>query len=171
MQRNGLVGGTAPRRVHWCTPNGNSSTDRADMAGGRDVYPGMPWASRLEVAELIELARRNRIELGIANPRKLGRDGWMGPVPPEATRTLLHNVRWWCSYRQAGMPFCAGTAPSTLGEKVVLAFSNDRIYHMQRDAHTHPSIGRLRGGRDHDRRATFERRRRHGGGDGRPNPP
>ena len=63
-----------------------------------DPNPGVPWASRLEVAELIELARPKRIELGIVSPRKPGKDGWMGPVPPKAgdpAGTLLHNVRWW----------------------------------------------------------------------------
>ena len=60
-----------------------------------DPNPDMPWASRLELVELIELARRKRIEHGLANPRRPGKDGWLGPVPAsdrDPARTLLHNL-------------------------------------------------------------------------------
>ena len=40
-----------------------------------DPNPGMIWASRLDVAEFIELARRKRIELGVANPAGRERTG------------------------------------------------------------------------------------------------
>ena len=67
--------------------------DRDDLEGH------LPWASRLEHAELVEMARRRRREiLGGDCPKKPIKDGWLGPVPPEARdneSTLLHNVRWW----------------------------------------------------------------------------
>ena len=44
-----------------------------------DPNPGMPWA--LDVAELIELARRKRIEHCLANVCRPRKDGWFGPVP------------------------------------------------------------------------------------------
>ena len=54
--------------------------------------------TRLEVAELIESARRKRIEHWLANVRSPGKDGWLGPVPPtdrDPQRTLLHDLRGW----------------------------------------------------------------------------
>ena len=67
--------------------------DRDDLEGH------LPWAFRLEHAELVEMARRRRREiLGGDYPKKPIKDGWLGPAPPEARDnelTLLHNVRWW----------------------------------------------------------------------------
>ena len=64
-----------------------------------DAEGHLPWASRLEHAELVEMARRRRREiLGGDYAKKPIKDGWLGPVPPEARDnelTLLHNVRWW----------------------------------------------------------------------------
>ena len=64
---------TPPRRVYP-----KKDTLPGHIAGPGSTIPsnpGMPWASRLEVAEFIEAARRKRIELGMANPRQapLGR--------------------------------------------------------------------------------------------------
>ena len=92
-----------------------------------DPNPDMPWASRLDVAELIELARRKGIEHGMANPRKPGKDGWMGPVPPEAKdpeATLLGRRH-------------------RLVEQDLVAFPNDRIYILQRDDPMHMLIPRF----------------------------
>ena len=96
----------------------------------------------VEVAELIELARRKRIELGMANPRKPGKDGWMGPLPPEEARdpqeTLLRNVRWWfLPCRQGWMPSFRWDGAIDNWRKTVVAFSNNRIYIMQRDDFMH----------------------------------
>ena len=63
-----------------------------------DMEPTKPWASRLDITELVEMARRKRREVIMNYPRKPCKDGWMGPVPPEARdndATLLHNTRWW----------------------------------------------------------------------------
>ena len=65
-----------------------------------DMRPrsGHAMGVHLDVAELVELARRKRRETIIAYP----------PIPPEVRdpeATLLHNVRWWlfpCG--QGGMP-------------------------------------------------------------------
>ena len=65
--------------------------DRDDLEGH------LPWASRLDHVELVEMARRRRREiLGGEYPKKPVKDGWLGPVPPEARdkeMTLLHNMR------------------------------------------------------------------------------
>ena len=50
------------------------------------------------ISPSLDMARRKRREVIIAYPRKPCKDGWMGPVPPEARdneATLLHNIRWW----------------------------------------------------------------------------
>ena len=63
-----------------------------------DLEPHKPWASRLDHTELVEMARRQRREVIQDYPHKPCKDGWMGPVPPEARdneATLLHNFRWW----------------------------------------------------------------------------
>ena len=64
-----------------------------------DMEGHLPWASRLDHAEVVEMARRRRREiLGGEYPKKPVKDGWLGPVPPEARDnelTLLHNIRWW----------------------------------------------------------------------------
>ena len=49
-----------------------------------DMKPRKPWASRLDATELVEMARRKRREVIIEYPRKPCKDGWMGPVLPEA---------------------------------------------------------------------------------------
>ena len=81
-------------------PEPSSQADMVSVNGvdRDDLEPRKPWPSRLDVAELVELARRKRREVIIAYPQKPCKDGWMGPVPPEARdpeATLLHNVRWW----------------------------------------------------------------------------
>ena len=67
--------------------------DRDDLEGH------LPWASRLDHVELVEMARRRRREiLGGEYAKKPVKDGWLGPVPPAARDnelTLLHNIRWW----------------------------------------------------------------------------
>ena len=73
-----------------------------------DLEPTKPWASRLDITELVEMARRERREVIMNYPRKPYKDGWMGPVPPEARDnqgTLLHNIKWWFyPCKQGGMP-------------------------------------------------------------------
>ena len=84
-----------------------------------DPNPGMPWASRLEVAELIELARCKRIELGIANPRKRERTGGLAPY---LRKPGIHRC---CTMSDGGLsqagkevcPLSDGTVPSTTGEQ------------------------------------------------------
>ena len=81
-----------------------------------DPNPGLPWASSLGVAELTELVRP-------------GKDGWMGPVPPigrDPQNTLSDG---------GFSPFRWDGAIDNW-RKTVVAFSNDRIYIMQRDDHT-----------------------------------
>ena len=45
-----------------------------------DPDPDLPWVSRLDLAEHIELARRKRIEHCLANVRRPRKDRWLGPV-------------------------------------------------------------------------------------------
>ena len=116
--------------------------DRDDLEGH------LPWASRLEHAELVEMARRRRREiLGGDSPKKPVKDGWLGPVPPEARdneSTLLHNVRWWFFPCKSGsLPPFRYDGAIDAWRKTVLAFSNDRIYIMQRDDPMSTPIPRL----------------------------
>ena len=105
---------------------------RADLPGGHATRDAsMPWASRMEVAELIELARRKRIELGIANPRKPTKD----PV------AQCQMVVFPC--RQGGMPPFRWDGAIDNWRKTMLPFSNERIYIMQRDDPMHTLIPRL----------------------------
>ena len=62
-------------------PEPSSQADKVSVNGvdRDDLEPRKPWASRLDVAELVELARRKRREVIIAYPRKPRKDGWMGP--------------------------------------------------------------------------------------------
>ena len=87
-----------------------------------------------DVPELIELARRKRREVIIAYPRKPCKDGWMGPVPPEARdpeATLLHNVRWWFyPCKQGGMPPFKYDGAIDQWRKTVVAFSGDHAFIM-----------------------------------------
>ena len=141
-----------------------------------DLEPHKPWASRLDVPEFIELARRKRRETVLAFPRRPGKDGWMGPVPVgDPAGTLLHNLRWWFFPRKrGGMPPFKYDGAIDRWRKTVVAFSGDQVYITQRDdpnGHAHPSIGQLRGCRKHDRSATFTRRGGHGRGHGRQRPP
>ena len=80
-------------------------------------------------------------------PRKLCKDGWMGPVPPEARdneATLLHNIRWWFyPCKQGGMPPFKYDGAIDHWRKTVMAFSGDRIYIMQRDDPMSTLIPRL----------------------------
>ena len=114
--------------------------DRDDLEGH------LPWASRLEHAELVEMARRRRREiLGGDYPKEPIKDGWLGPVPPEARdneSTLLHNVRWWFfPCKRGSLPPFRYDGAIDAWRKTVLAFSNDRIYIMQRDdPMSYPSI-------------------------------
>ena len=86
-----------------------------------------------------------RIQAGACRARRDGpqkpvKDGWLGSVPPEARNnelTLLHNVRWWF------FPCKRGSLPIDAWRKTVLAFSNDRIYLMQRDDPMSTPIPRL----------------------------
>ena len=95
-------------------------------------------------AELIELARRKRIEHCLANVRRPEKDG---PVPAQARypqRTLLHNLRQWffpCS--RGGMPPFKWDGATDGRRKAVLAFSNERIYIMQRDDPMRTLVPRL----------------------------
>ena len=78
------------------------------------------------------MARRKRREVIIGYPRKPCKDGWMGPVPPEARdpeATLLHNIRWWF------YPCKQGEYDGAIDQwrKTVMAFSGDGVYIMQRD--------------------------------------
>ena len=116
--------------------------DRDDLEGH------LPWASRLEHAELVEMARRRRREiLGGDYPKKPVKDGWLGPVPPEARdneSTLLHNVRWWFfPCKRGSLPPFRYDGAIDAWRKTVLAFSNDRIYIMQRDDPMSTPIPRL----------------------------
>ena len=116
--------------------------DRDDMEGH------LPWASRLDHTELVEMARRRRREiLGGEYPKKPVKDGWLGPVPPEARDnelTLLHNIRWWFyPCRKGSLPPFRYDGAIDGWRKTVLAFSNDRIYIMQRDDPMSTPIPRL----------------------------
>ena len=126
----------------------NSQADVAPVMGidRDDSDPNMPGASRLDVPELVELARRKRRETIIAYPRT-GKDGWMSPVPAEAggpAATLLHNVRWWFfPCKQGGMPPFKYDGAIDLWRKTVVASSEDRVYLLQRDDPMHTLIPRL----------------------------
>ena len=68
----------------------------------------------------------------------------MGPVPPEARDsegTLLHNVRWWFS--QGGMPPFKYDGAIHQWRKTVTAFSEERVFIMQRDDPMASPIPRL----------------------------
>ena len=110
-----------------------------------DLEPHKPWASRLDITELVEMARRKRREVIMNYPRKPCKDGWMGPVPPEASEaTLLHNIRWWFyPCKQGGMPPFKYDGAIDQWRKTVMAFSGDRIYIMQRDDPMSTPIPRL----------------------------
>ena len=112
-----------------------------------DMEPTKPWASRLDVTELVEMARRKRREVIIGYPRKPCKDGWMGPVPPEARdpeATLLHNIRWWFyPCKQGGMPPFKYDGAIDQWRKTVMAFPGDRVYIMQRDDPMGTPIPRL----------------------------
>ena len=116
--------------------------DRDDLEGH------LPWASRLEHAELVEMARRRRREiLGADYPKKPVKDGWLGPVPPEARDnelTLLYNARWWFfPCKRGSLPPFRYDGAIDAWRKTVLAFSNDRIYLIQRDDPMSTPIPRL----------------------------
>ena len=89
-----------------------------------DPNPELPCAFRLDLAELIELARRKRIEHCLANVRRPRKDVWLGPVPAEARdrqRTLLHNMRHALVAFPCNMgdmpPVSNGMVPLTGGER------------------------------------------------------
>ena len=113
-------------------PEPNSQAEMVSINGIDRTDQEPP--SRLDVPELIELARRKRREVIIAYPHKPCKDGWMGPVPPEARdpeRTLLHNVRWWFyPCKQGGMPPFKYDGAIDQWRKTVMAFSEEI---MQRD--------------------------------------
>ena len=96
-----------------------------------DLEPRKPWASRLDITELVEMARRKRREDIMDYPRKPCKDGWMGPVPQEARdnpATLLHNIRWWFyPSKQGGMPPFKYDGAIDQWRKTVMAFSGDRV--------------------------------------------
>ena len=88
-----------------------------------DPDPNMPWASRLDVAELIELARRKRREHGIAYPHRP--DGWMGPAPPEA-KDLKRPC---CTMSDGGFSHAGdGTVPSRIGERLLWFFTESDLH-------------------------------------------
>ena len=66
-------------------------------------------------------------------PRKPCKDGWMGPVPPEARdsdATLLHNIRWWFyTCKQGGMPPFKYDGAIDQWRRTVMALSGDRGAH------------------------------------------
>ena len=113
----------------------------------KDLEPHKPWASRLDITELVEMARRKRREVIMDYPRKPCKDGWMGPVPQEARdspATLLHNIRWWFyPCKQGGMPPFKYDGAIDQWRKTVMAFSGDRVYGMQRDDPMSTPIPRL----------------------------
>ena len=106
------------------------------------AHPGLTL-----LTELVEMARRKRREVVMNYPRKPCKDGWMGPVPPEARDnegTLLHNIRWWFyPCKQGGMPPFKYDGAIDQWRKTVMAFSGDRIYIMQRDDAMSTPIPRL----------------------------
>ena len=135
-----------------------------------DPNPDLPWASRLEVAG----THCKRIEHCLANVRRPGREGWLGPAPVsdrDPAMTLLHNLRWWpfpCS--RGGMQWDGAIDG---WRKTVLAFSNERIHIMQRDDPMHTLIPGLTDYSENEIMvvATPERRRRRGCCSGRSRPP
>ena len=113
-----------------------------------DLEGHLPWASRLEHAEVVEMARRRRREiLGGEYPKKPVKDGWLGPVSAEARDnelTLLHNIRWWFyPCRKGSLPPFRYDGAIDGWRKTVLAFSGNRIYIMQRDDPMSTPIPRL----------------------------
>ena len=107
--------------------------DRDDLEGH------LPWASRLDHAELVEMARRRRREiLGGEYPKKPVKDGC--PVPPEARdneMTLLHNIRWWF------YPCRKGSLPPFRYDGARFGFlERSYLYHAARRSYVdaHPSI-------------------------------
>ena len=116
--------------------------DRDDLEGH------LPWASRLDHTEVVEMARRRRREmLGGDYPKKPVKDGWLGPVSAEARDnelTLLHNIRWWFyPCRKGSLPQFRYDGAIDGWRKTVLAFSGNRIYIMQRDDPMSTPIPRL----------------------------
>ena len=103
-----------------------------------DLEPHKPWASRLDHTELVEMARRQRREVIQNYPRKPCKDGWMGPVLPEARdneATLLHNFRWWFyPCKKGSMPPFKYDGAIDQWRKTVLAFSGRRssLHHAAR---------------------------------------
>ena len=97
-----------------------------------------PWASRLDVAELVELARRKRRETVLAFPRD-------GPRPSgDPAETLLHNLhRWFFPCKQGGMPAFKYDGAIDQWRKTVVAFSGDHLFIMQRDDPMGTPIPRL----------------------------
>ena len=79
--------------------------------------------------------------------KKPVKDGRLGPVPPEARdneMTLLHNIRWWFyPCKRGSLPPFRYDGAIDAWRKTVLAFSNDRIYIMQRDDPMSTPIPRL----------------------------
>ena len=71
----------------------------------------------------------------------------MGPVPPEARdpeATLFNNVRWWFyPCKQGGMPPFKYDGAIDQWRKTVMAFSDDRVFIMQRDYPMASPIPRL----------------------------
>ena len=112
-----------------------------------DLKPCKPWASRLDHTELVEMARRQRREVLQDCPRKPCKDGWMGPVPPEARdneATLLRNFRWWFyPCKKGSMPPFRYDGAIDQWRKTVLAFSGDRVYITQRDDPMSTPVPRL----------------------------
>ena len=140
-----------------------------------DMEPHKPWASRLDHTELVEMARRQRREVIQNYPRKPCKDGWMGPVLPEARdneATLLHNFRWWFyPCKKGSMPPFKYDGAIDQWRKTVLAFSGDQVYIMQRDDPMSTPIPRLSSYEDVEVMVVARPRRgRHGSRDCRQRP-
>ena len=113
--------------------------DRDDLEGH------LPWASRLEHAELVEMARRRRREI---LQEKLPQEAYKGRVVrPRTSRSKGQWVNPASQCQVVVLPVQEGEAchhsAIDAWRKTVLAFSNDRIYIMQRDDPMSTPIPRL----------------------------
>ena len=127
-------------------PNSQIEMTKVNGVDSDDLEPHKPSASRLDVAELVELVRCKRRETVLAYPRRPGKDGWMGPVPAKFLQGPSCIICAGGTFRanREGCPPLSTTARSTSRERPLwLSQAIMFLSIMQRDDPMGTAIPRL----------------------------